>query len=227
MEQIYGTDLWDLTSVISSSREWNVVDPCRHVDHDLVLVHGDGRAFSLLQGQDNNRGVVCTKHALFPKQQCRASEATGTRHSLRSLGAKREPGSRRKRMKHFIMRSLQSSSFLSCDDKQETKTQSHFQKEHWRASYHHFVVTVAHIDSILGRHHIPQSIAAQDDVTVAFGVERHHRGVRLRGNHKLPAVEVVTPQIALKQRGKTIKTAWRHILLFENSGSEFCVLWDL
>lgn len=127
-EGMWNTDLWDLTRVISSSRERNVVDPCRHVDHDLVLVHGDGWAFSLLQGQDNNRGVVCTKHALFPKQQRRASEATGTRHSLRSLGAKREPGSRRKRMKHFMMHSLRSCPPLSCDDKQETKTQLHFQR---------------------------------------------------------------------------------------------------
>lgn len=77
------------------------------------------------------------------------------------------------------------------------KKQPHFQKEHQCASYHHLVVAVAHVHSILGWHHIPQSIAAQDDVAVAFGVEGHHRGVRLRGNHKLPAVEVVTPQITL------------------------------
>lgn len=64
---LFFTDLRDLTRVVRSSRERQVVDAGGHVDHDLVLVHGDGGAFPLLQGQHNNRGVVRAKHALLPK----------------------------------------------------------------------------------------------------------------------------------------------------------------
>lgn len=65
-------------------------------------------------------------------------------------------------------------------------------------AYHHFVVAVAHVDGVLGWHHVPQSVAAQDDVAVALGVEGHHCGVGLGRNYKLAAVKVVAPQIALE-----------------------------
>lgn len=47
-------------------------------------------------------------------------------------------------------------------------------------TYHHLVVAITHINSILGRHHVPQSIAAEDDVAMALGVEGHHGGIGLR-----------------------------------------------
>lgn len=58
-------------------------------------------------------------------------------------------------------------------------------------------MAVAHVNRVLGWHHVPQPIAAQDDVAVALGVKGHHRGVGLGRNYKLTTVEVVAPQIAL------------------------------
>lgn len=57
-------------------------------------------------------------------------------------------------------------------------------------------MAITHINSILRRHHIPQSITAKDDVAMSFGIEGHHHGIRLWRNHKLTTVEVITPQIA-------------------------------
>lgn len=176
------TDLWDLTRVVRTPGERKVVDASGHVHHDLILVHGDGRASSLLHGQHNDCGVVCTEHALLPKEQRRAPEAAGTRHALRPLASRR-------RKKGFTL----------------CRVESHPLKRRWcarpPAAYHHFVVGVAHVDGVLGRHHVPQPVAAQDDVAVALGVEGHHGGVGLGRNHKLAAVEVVAPQIALRGGG--------------------------
>lgn len=71
-------------------------------------------------------------------------------------------------------------------------------------------MAITHIDSILGWHHIPQSITAQDDVAMPFGVKGHHSGIRLWRNHKLPTVEIVAPEITFQEEnnitfGGTIK----------------------
>lgn len=72
------------------------------------------------------------------------------------------------------------------------------EKDSWSSrAYHHFVVAIAHVDGILGWHHVPQPVAAQDDVAVALGVKGHHGGVGLGRDHKLTTVEVVAPQITL------------------------------
>lgn len=92
---LFVTDLRDLTRVVRGSGEGQVVDAGGHVHHHLVLVHGDGGAVSLLQGQHNDCCVVGAKHALLPKQQRRAAEAAGTRHALGPLRS--GSGSRRKR----------------------------------------------------------------------------------------------------------------------------------
>lgn len=90
IRHFYGTDLGDLTRVVSSPREWNMVNSCGHVNHDLVSMHRDWRPAALLQGQDNNCCVVSTQHALFPKQQGCTSQATGARHPLWSLRIKED-----------------------------------------------------------------------------------------------------------------------------------------
>lgn len=170
------TDLGDLARVVHGSRVGDVVNACCHVHHDLVSVHGDGRALALLEGQDDHRGVVGTEHALLPEQQSGAAQTPGAGHALWSLEATR----RQSRLNSLFV----FTTFYPAE-----------------LSYHHFVVAVAHVHGILGRHHVPQSVAAKDDVAVALGVQGHYRGVRLRRNHKLPAVEVVAPQIALQQIG--------------------------
>lgn len=86
----YGTDLWDLTRVISSSRVRNVVDSRRHVDDDLISMHRYRWASALLEGQDDNCRVVCTEHAFFPKQQSGATQTAGARHSLWPLVRKKK-----------------------------------------------------------------------------------------------------------------------------------------
>lgn len=66
-------------------------------------------------------------------------------------------------------------------------------------TYHHFVMAITHVDGIFGRHHVPQSVTAKDDVVMPLGVKFHHGGIRLRRNYKLPAIEIITPQITCKQ----------------------------
>lgn len=48
MQQRYGTDLWDLTCVISSPWVWNMVNSCSHVNNNLISMHRDRWAFMLL-----------------------------------------------------------------------------------------------------------------------------------------------------------------------------------
>lgn len=68
-------------------------------------------------------------------------------------------------------------------------------KEKQVSTHHCLVVVLTHGDGLLRWHHVPQTIAAQDDVAVFSWVKGHHTGVWLRGHHKLPAVEVIAPQI--------------------------------
>ena len=75
-----------------------------------------------------------------------------------------------------------------------TETRCVRRREH---THHHLVVAVAHVDGVLGGHHVPQAVAAQDDVAVARGVKGHHGRVGLGGDHELPAVEVVAPEVSL------------------------------
>ena len=63
-------------------------------------------------------------------------------------------------------------------------------------------MAVAHVDRVLGGHHVPQPVAAQDDVAVAGGVKGHHGRVGVGGDHKLPTVEVVAPEVSLTTRGR-------------------------
>lgn len=62
-------------------------------------------------------------------------------------------------------------------------------------TYHILIIVLTHGNGFLRRHHIPQTIAPQDDVAMFFGVKNHHTGVWLRRNHKLPAVKVIAPQV--------------------------------
>lgn len=56
-------------------------------------------------------------------------------------------------------------------------------------------MAVTHVNGILGWHHIPQSITAENDVTMPFGIKSHHSSVRFWRNHKLSAVEIIAPEI--------------------------------
>lgn len=64
-----------------------------------------------------------------------------------------------------------------------------------RSTHHCLVVVLAHGDSLLRWHHVPQTIASQDDVAVFSRVKSNHTSVWLGRNHKLPAVEIIAPQI--------------------------------
>lgn len=68
------------------------------------------------------------------------------------------------------------------------------------ATHHGLIVVLAHGDGVLGGHHVPQPVTAQDDVTVFMGVEGQNTGVWLRGHYKLSAVEVIAPQVAYRDR---------------------------
>lgn len=67
-------------------------------------------------------------------------------------------------------------------------------------THHGLIVVLAHGDGVLGGHHVPQPVTAQDDVTVFMGVEGQNTGVWLRGHYKLSAVEVIAPQVAYRDR---------------------------
>lgn len=63
-------------------------------------------------------------------------------------------------------------------------------------TYHCLIIVLAHGDGLLRWHHVPQTIAAQDDVAVFFGVEDYYASVWLGRNYKLPTVEVIAPKIS-------------------------------
>lgn len=70
------------------------------------------------------------------------------------------------------------------------------------ATHHRLIIVLTHGDSLLRRHHVPQTITAQDDVAVFSGVKGHHTSVWLWRNHKLPTVEVIAPQITCLREEK-------------------------
>lgn len=63
-------------------------------------------------------------------------------------------------------------------------------------TYHCLIIALAHGDGLLRWHHVPQTIASQDDVAVFFGVEGYYTSVWLGRNYKLPTVEVIAPKIS-------------------------------
>jgi len=63
------------------------------------------------------------------------------------------------------------------------------------SKYHRLIVVLAHGDGILWRHHVPEAIAAQNDIAMLLRVQGHHTCVWLRRHHKFTAVEVVTPEV--------------------------------
>lgn len=77
---------------------------------------------------------------------------------------------------------------------------------HLSSTDHRLVVVLAHGDRLLGRHHVPQTIASQHDVAVFFGVEGHHASVWLGRNYELPAVEVIAPKISCWRKHRLINT---------------------
>lgn len=189
------TDLSDLARVVGSSRDGEMVDAFGHVNNNLIPMHGDRWASSLLQGQDNNCGVVGAKHALFPKQKRWAPQAACAGHPLWSLRDKE--GNQNSRRTKRSRRAFESN--WNCSHYMLVRISA---KNNNNTTHHHLVVAITHIDCILWWHHIPQSITAEDDVAMSFGVKGYHCCIRFWWYHKLPTVEIVAPEITFQQTRK-------------------------
>lgn len=57
------------------------------------------------------------------------------------------------------------------------------------------LVILAHGDSILRWDHVPQSIAAKDNIFVLMRINCVHTSVRFRRHNKFTTVEVIAPKI--------------------------------
>lgn len=155
----------------------------------------------LLQGNHDDAGVVGAQHALAPPQQSVADQLPGTRHSARCL--KREKGYCQISLQ-IMLSAFASIQPLKGPDRFEFKLNMFTAKKKVLGFTHdRLIVVLTHGDRLLRWHHVPQAIAAQDDVAVFCGVQSDHAGVWLWRNHKLTAIEVVTPQITCCKNEKT------------------------
>lgn len=89
------------------------------------------------------------------------------------------------------------------------------------STHHCLVIVLTHGDGLLRGHHVPQTIAPQDDVTVFLGVESYHASVRFRRNHELPAVEVIAPKISCFG-GNTLNKTTAHMITTTQPLIEYC-----